>query len=263
MLDGRRQRRRQTRTRRCKAAVAGYQRLRPRAGRRAGQARDGVRRRGQGRRRRGGEGAVRRRALPLRDDRAGRRELRRPRPGDRRPRQRRRQGRRVDRLPPDRAGAVGEEHDEGHGAIARQAAGRRQRAQDQDRRTIDLPARAARQRRQRSCSTRSPVEDHRRGGPLLAHRPVGLPGQRRRAQKAFDCSRRRCARRTPRSRRRSTSASTPSRRSSTSIKTGRRVPSYDTVGTAQRRTLRSRSTRSPSRCPRSRRCCTRNGTASR
>ncbi len=32
----------------------------------------------------------------------------------------------------------------------------------------------------RHCSTRSPAQDHRRGGHLLAHRPVRLPGQRRR-----------------------------------------------------------------------------------
>ena len=73
---------------------------------RADQARDGVRGGGQGRRRREGQGAVRRRALPLRGDRAGRRELRRPRSRDRRARQRRRQGRRVDRLSSHRAGAV-------------------------------------------------------------------------------------------------------------------------------------------------------------
>ena len=46
-----------------------------------------------------------------------------------------------------------------------------------------------------SCSTRSPtVEDHRRGGPLLAHRPVRLRGQRRRrAGGVRRCCSRRCA----------------------------------------------------------------------
>ena len=68
---------------------------------------DGVRRRAQGRRRAEGEGPVRPDARPLRDDRAGRRELRRPRPGDRRARQRRRRRATVDRLPPDRAERCG------------------------------------------------------------------------------------------------------------------------------------------------------------
>ena len=74
-----------------------------------------VRRRGQGRRRRQGQGAVPARARALRDDRAGRRELRRPRPADRRARQRRQAGPEVDRLPPHRAGAVAAQHDQGHG----------------------------------------------------------------------------------------------------------------------------------------------------
>ena len=49
-----------------------------------------VRGRAEGRRRREGQGALRPDARPLRGDRAGRRELRRPRPRDRRARQRRR-----------------------------------------------------------------------------------------------------------------------------------------------------------------------------
>ena len=43
-----------------------------------------------------------------------------------------------------------------------------------------LPARRARQRRERPARRGRLVEDHRRGGPLLAHRPVGLPRQRQR-----------------------------------------------------------------------------------
>ena len=46
--------------------------------------------------------------------------------------------------------------------------------------TAKLPARPARQRRGRAAQRGLEVEDHRRGGALLAHRPGRLPGQRRR-----------------------------------------------------------------------------------
>ena len=44
----------------------------------------------------------------------------------------------------------------------------------------DLHVRPDRQRLAKACSTRSHRQGHRRGGDLVAHRPVGLPGQRRR-----------------------------------------------------------------------------------
>ena len=68
----------------------------------------GVRRRGQGRRRREGQGAVPGRPHLLGAHRAGRRDLRRPRPEDRRPRGGHRGGHGVHRLPPDREGPLGD-----------------------------------------------------------------------------------------------------------------------------------------------------------
>ena len=68
---------------------------------------DGVRRRGQGRRRRRGQGALPDRPHLLGAHRAGRRVVRRPRPEDRRPRGRPRARAGVDRLPPAREGPVG------------------------------------------------------------------------------------------------------------------------------------------------------------
>ena len=52
-------------------------------------------------------------------------------------------------------------------------------AQDRDRRPRD-PARRARRRRGRAHRRGLHRQDHRRGGPLLGHRPVGLRRQRRR-----------------------------------------------------------------------------------
>ena len=71
------------------------------------------------------QGALRADPLLLRDDRAGRRELRRPRPGDRRPGERRRKPRQVDRLPPDRAVPLGQGDDARDETLRRQAGGGR------------------------------------------------------------------------------------------------------------------------------------------
>ena len=60
----------------------------------------------------------------------------------------------------------------------RPAAGRRQGDRGQGQRREALPA-AARQRRQGAARRGRHRQDHRRGGPLLAHRPVGLRRQRR------------------------------------------------------------------------------------
>ena len=66
----------------------------------------------------GAKAGVRRGARPVRADRAGGRELRRPRPGDRRPRGRRPRGE-VDGLPPDRAEPLGARRDRPGAAAGR------------------------------------------------------------------------------------------------------------------------------------------------
>ena len=86
----------------------------------------------------------------------------------------------VHRLPPPREGPVG------HRPAARlERHGRRRCMADirelQTRAaTVQLTPRAAGQRRQGAARRGRHRQDHRRGGPLLAHRPVGLPRQRRR-----------------------------------------------------------------------------------
>ena len=75
----------------------------------------------------------------------------------------------------DRAGAVGEAHDRrAWRPIADKLLADVQDARGQDAHAR-LPAGRARQRRERAAGRGRLVEDHRRGGPLLAHRPVGLP----------------------------------------------------------------------------------------
>ena len=98
----------------------------------------------------------------------------------RRPRGRRaRPGAAVDRLPPDREGPVGRPAcSPTRGQIADQLVADTKDLQSRIP-TLDLHARRARQRRQGAARRGRHRQDHRRGGPLLAHRPVGLPGQRR------------------------------------------------------------------------------------
>ena len=126
-----------------------------------------------------GEEPLRGGAHPLRADRAGGGVLRRPRPPHRRPRQRRR-GR------ANSAASTGSRKRSGRKAprqdmapVAEAAAGRRRgtAGEGEDGR----PAGGAdRQRRQRAAGRGLGLEDHRRGGALLAHRPGRLRGQRRR-----------------------------------------------------------------------------------
>ena len=66
----------------------------------------------------------------------------------------------------------------GHGARRRQAAGRRQGPAATGR-TSRARARPDRERRRRAARRGLEVEDHRRGGALLAHRPRRLRGERR------------------------------------------------------------------------------------
>ena len=54
------------------------------------------------------------------------------------------------------------------------------RAAAEGRRRVEFAAGPARERRDRAARRGRQVEDHRRGGPLLPHRPVGLPGEPRR-----------------------------------------------------------------------------------
>ena len=116
---------RRPRARRGGRGLPGLRRAQtPRARRR----RRSVHRRAAGGRPQKAKDALRPRALPLRGDRADRRELRRSRPRDRRARQRRRRPVEVDGLPPHRADPVARRHDEGDRDVRRQAAGRRQRA---------------------------------------------------------------------------------------------------------------------------------------
>ena len=183
---------RPARTRARLDAVAAYRSLR-RARRRCSSRPRRVRRRGQGRRRREGQGAVRPGPRNLRGDRAGRRELRRPRPRDRRARGRRarREWTGFHRI--EKALWVDGTLD-GMATLRRQADDRRRRAPGPH---PDRPARAGpdRQRRGRAARRGVEVQDHRRGGSLLAHRPRRLPGQRRRLAGRV---RRRCARSSPR-----------------------------------------------------------------
>ena len=99
-------------------------------------------------------------AVPLRGDRAGRRELRQPRPRDRRARQRRGQSVAVDGLPPDRADPLGQGNDRRHAGVRHEAAAGRDdtRPAGAD---AQLPAGAARERRRRAAERGRELEDHR------------------------------------------------------------------------------------------------------
>ena len=94
--------------------------------------------------------------------------LRQPRSRYRRTHQRRVEREAVDGLSPHRANAVAAEHDEGHGRLRDQADGRRQHA-GREGEDDPAPARPARQRRGRTDERGRELEDHGRGGPLLAH----------------------------------------------------------------------------------------------
>ena len=141
----------------------------------------------------------------LRAHRAGRRGARRPRPADRLSRGRRQgRGPRLDRVPPDREGPLGagqgcaqlrwrDRRLAGLAALDARAAGRARRAARGRRhralrlrplrRLHDLPRRPGRrlaeQRRHRPPRRGRQRQDHRRGGLVVGHRPVGLRGQRR------------------------------------------------------------------------------------
>ena len=85
----------------------------------------------------------------------------------------------VHRLPPDRAAALAGQHAD-RGAEAVHRAGReRAAAADAGAQRPVQPAGDG-ERRHRPDQRGRDVEDHRRGGALLQHRPAGLPGQRRR-----------------------------------------------------------------------------------
>ena len=78
----------------------------------------------------------------------------------------------VGRLPPDRAGALGERHHPGHGAGRRASCSPTSRARSGRSTDAQARSRADRQRRHRAARRGLLVEDHRRGGALLPHRPV-------------------------------------------------------------------------------------------
>ena len=153
-----------------------------------------VRRRGQGRQRREGEGALRRspacptsgssrwpRASATSTPRSTRARATSP-PQD------------WTGFHPHRAGALGRRHDSTGMAPARRPARRRtSQLLDTRRRDVEPRAGADRQRRGRAARRGVEVEDHRRGGALLAHRPRRLRGERRRARRprSTPCSRRR------------------------------------------------------------------------
>ena len=187
-------------------------------------------------------------------DRAGRGDLRRPRPGDRRPRGRRRAG------PASGPATTGSRRSCGSTRTsAKDGADRRQAAWPTSRRSWQKvqgrgahPAPAG-QRRQGTARRGRHRQGHRRGGPLLAHRPVGLPGQRRgfagRGPGAPAGPRRSGTRRwsptlDERVRRRR-------RRCWTSTATGDGFKLYTSSPRPDRRSCRTRSTRWPSRSARS------------
>ena len=158
--------------------------LRRGPGRPARRQDEAVRRRLRRRQRRRGPAALPARALPLGGHRDRRGVVRRPRPQDRPARGRPRARPEVDRLAPAREGPLAAEglHPDD-----------RRRAQDLRRRPDgehpdprhpgggpDLHRRPDRQRLQGPARRGRHRQDHRRGGHLVAHRPVGLPGQRRR-----------------------------------------------------------------------------------
>ena len=119
--------------------------------------------------------------------RAGRGVLRRPRPEDGRPRGRPRAGPEVDRLAPDREGPVAA-GGEPTPALTAGRSGRRTptscwptpRRSTRRVAEADLHRRPDRQRRQEPARRGRDRQGHRRGGDLVAHRPLRLPGQRRR-----------------------------------------------------------------------------------
>ena len=181
-------------------------RVRQGAGRPARAGDQGLRRPLRRRRGRGGQGAVRRHPHPLRAHRAGGRGARRPRPADRLSRGRRQgRGPRVDRLPPDREGPLGAGARARSTPTARPTPGRtgsRRRPSSGPSSATALVAdvtelydfvhseefttylerpggRLAEQRRDRPARRGRRRQDHRRGGLVVGHRPVGLRGQRR------------------------------------------------------------------------------------
>ena len=141
-------------------------------------ANDGVHERGPRRERRRGQEAVPDCPRAVRADRAGRRVVRRPRSRDRRPR-RRRSRRVVDGIPPPREDALGRQVLDRCDDAARRQARHRRRPARRARQDGRLPDGADRQRRQGADGRDRRVEGDGRGGSLLAHRSLRLPGQRR------------------------------------------------------------------------------------
>ena len=164
-------------------------------GRPAGAGDQGVHRRGQGRRHREGQGAVRAgpRATTRRSSRSPRASATstpRSTPGSTTS-PTRRQWTGFHRIEKALwAGQAPGRHDAGR----RQAGRRRRQAAVKLIPTAELPAGADRQRRRRPARRGRQQQDHRRGGPLQPHRPVRLRGQhRRRPRGVRRCSRRRCS----------------------------------------------------------------------
>ena len=130
---------------------------------------------------------------PLGADRARRGVVRRPRPPAGRPRGGPRRGRDLERLAPDREGPLaagprgqrrrGLRRADRRGAPGRgRPAGRPHPAARRQGQRPGVHVRGVpdRQRRQGAARRGRLGQGHRRGGDLVAHRPVGLPGERRR-----------------------------------------------------------------------------------
>ena len=82
--------------------------------------------------------------------------------------------RQLDRLPPDRADPLGAGHDRRDDAATPTSCCADVTTLDSAGQDAHVPAGPARERRRRAAERGGELEDHRRGGPLLAHRPLRL-----------------------------------------------------------------------------------------
>ena len=146
--------------------------------------------------------------------------------------------RRVGRLSPDREGALDRRDDRGpreddQGAAQRRRQPQRHRDQGRLRPGRDRPGLG------RPAGRGLGVEDHRRGGALLAHRPLGLRGQRRRGRGRVRGAGAGARAGRPRARRRDRDASSrPCTRCSTS--TARATASSSTTPSSEEQTAGAR-----------------------
>ena len=192
---------------------------------------------------------------PLRAHRAGRRDLGRPRRPHRRPDRRRRHRRRVHRLPPHRAGAVGEELHRRHRRARRPARAPTSTSSSTKVQTVELPARCRSPTAPPTWSTRSSTSKITGEEERYSHTDLlDFDGNVAGAHEAVDRAAPGRSRRRTRPRRDGQPAVRGHRHRPRGLRGHARLRDsgyvdYTQASTdAQRRALRRRSTRWPSRC---------------